>query len=188
MNESDTHRRNPPRTTSTKHRVFVSFLVLIVLGAGVSAIAWAVDGAKNRGHGPWGADGGPMMGRFIVRALDWQVDLNDEQKTAIEQITTDAEAEGRALRGELGTLRKDVAEMIQANGFIEDQVRMMVEAKSPQMVDLMMLRIRTMAEIHALLTPEQQAEVKAFMADRRGSGPRRHRHRHRHGLDSPTDP
>ncbi len=122
-----------------------------------------------------------MMSQFIVKALDWQVDLNDAQELAIKQIVTGAEEESRLLRTEMGNLRKEITDMIEANGFIEGQVRAMVESRSTQMVDLMMLRIRTMAEIHAQLTPEQQTQVKAFMDKRRGS------HSRRHGPGSPTD-
>jgi Spy/CpxP family protein refolding chaperone len=45
----------------------------------------------------------------------------------------------------------------------------------------MMLRIGTMAEIYAQLTPEQQAEVQEFMEN---GGPRRWRHRGGFGWDS----
>lgn len=189
MNESRTHqqhRRNPPRAASTRHKAVVSILLTLLFGAGISAIAWAFDDGPHRGpgrhgYGPWGAEGGPMMSRFIVRALDWQVDLDDTQKAAIEQIVDEAAEEGRVLRQEMGSLRKEIADTIEANGYVEEQVRAMVETHSTQMVDLMMLRIRTMAQIHAQLTPEQQAKVKEFRDKRRGS------RSHRHGPASPAD-
>jgi len=180
MDHIDTHRKNPPRTTSKRHKTVVSLFVVVALGLTISTIAWAVGGpgADHRGHGPRGDGDGPMMGRFMVRALDYAVDLDDAQRTAIEQIVVAAAEDGRALRTELGDARKEIADWIHTNGYAEDQVRAMVEARSTQMVDLMMLRIRTMAAIHDQLTPEQQATFKTFME----KGPRGKRHgRHRRG-------
>ncbi len=180
MDHIDTHRKHPPRTASKRHKTVVSLLAVVALGLTISTIAWAVGGPGNdhRRHGPWGDGDGPMMGRFIVRGLDHAVDLDDAQRTAIEQIVAASAEDGRALRTELGDLRKEIAEWIDTNGYAEDQVRAMVEAHSTQMVDMMMLRIRTMAAIHDQLTPEQQATFKTFME----KGPRGKRHEgHRRG-------
>jgi len=189
MNEINTHRKNLPRTTSRRHKVVVSVLITVALGIAISALAWAQDSGKHRRHGPWGAAGGPDMSRFMVRMLDRKVGLDDAQTAAIEQIIAASGAEGRALRAELAGMRKEIAATIQANGFAEDQVRIAVESHSTQMIDLMMLRIRTMAEIYAQLTPEQQASIKDFM-DKfggPGSGPGPRSHRHRHGSDPSTN-
>lgn len=176
MDQDTAHRKHPPRTTSIRHKTVVSLMVVVMLGVTISTIAWAVGGPDHRGHrqAPWSnADGdGPMPGRFIVRALDHAVDLDDTQRTAIEQIVAASAEDGQALRAELGELRTEIADWIRINGYAEDQVRAMVEARSTQMVDLMMLRIRTMAAIHDQLTPEQQATVEDFME----RGPRGMRH------------
>jgi len=179
MNEINTQRKNPPRTASKRHKVVVSVLAAITLGIVASAIVWAQDGGKYRNHGPWGAAGGPDTSRFIVRMLDRKVDLDDAQTAAIEQIIAASKAEGSELRAELGSMRKEITDTIQANGYVEDQVRITVESHSTQMVDLMMLRIRMMADIYAQLTPEQQVRVKDFMNNfgGRGSGPGPRSHR-----------
>jgi len=159
MNEINTQRKNPPRTASKRHKVVVSVLAAITLGIVASAI--------------------PDTSRFIVRMLDRKVDLDDAQTAAIEQIIAASKAEGSELRAELGSMRKEITDTIQANGYVEDQVRITVESHSTQMVDLMMLRIRMMADIYAQLTPEQQVRVKDFMNNfgSRGSGPGPRSHR-----------
>lgn len=178
MDHIDTHRKNPPRTASKRHKVIGSLLAVVALGLTVSTIAWAVGGPGNghRGHGPRAGGDGPMAGRFIVRALDHAVDLTDTQRATIEQIVAESAEDGQALRAELGELRTEITDWIHTNGYAEAQVRAMVEARSTQMVDLMMLRIRTMAAIHDQLTPEQQAKAQAFME----KGPRGMRHGGKH--------
>ncbi len=186
MNSTKAQRKNPPRTASRRHKVIVSVIAIITLGIVASAIVWAQDDGKYRRHGPWGAAGGPDMGRFMVRMLDRKVDLDDAQMAAIEQIITSSREEGSALRDELANMRKEITDTIQANGFAEDQVRITLESHSTQMVDLMMLRIKTMAEIHDQLTPEQQSKVKDFMNRFGGSGPGPRSHRHQRGSNPPA--
>jgi Spy/CpxP family protein refolding chaperone len=75
-------------------------------------------------------------------------------------------------------LKTEVMDLVRTNGFDEPQIRILLETKSPQIIDLMLLRIKAMAEIYAVLTPEQQAEAEAFLEDGRGR-------KHRHSFQSP---
>jgi protein CpxP len=106
--------------------------------------------------------------------LSWHLDLTDAQEDQVEAIFDASRAEGKALKLELGGLRREITDSVRANGYQEDQVRARIESEAPKMVDLMMLRIRTMARVYEILTPEQRARIEAFI----DAGPDRGRGRH----------
>ena len=149
-------------------------LILILIAISLLGASIALAG-KHRPEGARMMGGDPMAG--IARHLD----LSEEQQTVIRKSFEGSREQGQILREQINALRKQVIESIRANGYQEDQVRLMVENNIPLMVDAMMLRIGTMAEIYAQLTPEQQAEADKFMEE---GGPRRWRHRGGSGWDS----
>ena len=118
-------------------------------------------------------EGGPMMGggrmgRFMIKALDRHLDLSDEQLAAIEVIVAESRDAGQAMRTELQPLFEQIRASVEQDGFDEDEVRILLENQSPRMIDMMMLRIRALAEIRAQLTPEQQAAAQELFESRRG--------------------
>ena len=161
----------------SKTKLTLSATALGVLAA--TAVAWGVNegepsASSDHRHGIWGPrlgyrHGGDPMGR-ITRHLD----LSEEQQTKIRGILDTARAEGQTLRAELADMREQLQTTIRENGYYEDQVRMTVESKSTVFVDLTMLGIRTMSQIYAELTPEQQAQADE-MLERRGGRFGRHR-------------
>lgn len=112
-------------------------------------------------------DGG-RMGRFMIHALDRHVDLTDEQYAAIESILESSRTEGEALRTRMEPLHEQIRAQIHQDGFDEGQVRILLENQSPLMIDAMLLRIRTLAEIRDQLTPEQQQLAEEMFEHRRG--------------------
>lgn len=172
-----THRHADRSERSTTRKVIVTGLIAAAATLAFVALAWAVDGDSGRDgyyRGPEaGMHGGPMMGagrggRFMLRALDRHLDLTDEQRTSIEQIIDASRAEGEALRVEMHALFEQVRNQVQQEGFDEDRVRIIIENQAPRMVDMMVLRIRTMAEIREQLAPEQQATMQELFESRRG--------------------
>ena len=176
MNEKHTGTRK----RSKSHKVIVTIGVAAAATLAFCALTWAVDDeGEHRGYGRHDGMrseammGGPMMGagkmnRFMLKALDRHLDLSDEQHAAIEQIIDDSRTEGRALRAEFQPLFEQIRANVEQDGFDEDEIRILLENQSPRMIDMMMLRIRTMAEIRAQLTPEQQAAAKDLFESRRG--------------------
>jgi Spy/CpxP family protein refolding chaperone len=163
MNKRDHSKMN----RSKAHKIIVTIIVTLVASVTLWAIAHAVnDDGQRRGH-----RGGPAA------MLSWHLDLSDDQEDRVEAIFNSAHTEGEAIRSELGSLRREVVESIRANGYQEDQVRIRIESETPKMVDLMLSRIRTMAEVYEVLTPEQQARVDEFIDEGPGFGRGR-----RHGL------
>lgn len=176
MNEQHTGTRK----RSKSHKLIVTISVAAAVTLAFCALTWAVDDdgehrayGRHGGMGAMAMDGGPMMGggrmgHFMIRALDRHLDLSDEQRAAIEQIVDDSRAEGRALRTQIQPLFEQIRASIEQDGFDEDGVRILLENQSPQMIDMMLLRIRTLADIRAQLTPEQQAAAKELFESRRG--------------------
>ena len=140
-------------------------LILIAISLLGATIALA---AKHRPEGQRMTSGDPMG------AMARHLDFSEEQQAVIRESLEDSREQGQLLREQMDQLRKQITENIRANGYQEDQVRLMVENNIPLMVDAMMLRIETMAEIYEQLTPEQRTEADKFMEN---GGPRRWRHR-----------
>ena len=157
-----THRKYSPRSAPKTHKMAITLLIALIAGTGLWAVASAVDDDGAKGYG--GRHGGP------AHMLSRHLDLTDEQETRVGEIIESARSEGKILRAELGGLRQEVAASIRENGYAEDQIRMLIESRAPQMIDLMMLRIRTMAEIYELLTPEQKARADDFLEHGPGFG------------------
>ena len=142
-------------------------LILVLIAISLLGTTVALAG-KHRPGGARMMHGGPM------EAMARHFDLSEEQQAAIRQSFEDSREQGQALREQINALREQITDSIQTNGYDADQVRLMVENNIPLMVDAMMLRIGTMAEIYEQLTPEQQAEADEFLEK---GGPRRWRHR-----------
>jgi Spy/CpxP family protein refolding chaperone len=142
-------------------------LILILIAIALLGTTVALAG-KHRPGGTGMKGGAPM------EAMARHFDLSEEQRAAMRNSFEGSREQGRALREKTDELRKQITESIRTNGYREDQVRLMVENNIPLMVDLMMLRIGTMAEIYERLTPEQRVEADKFIEN---GGPRRWRHR-----------
>jgi len=142
-------------------------LILILIAISLLVTTVALAGKDHSGDAR-------MMGGDPMEAMTRRLDLSEEQQAAIRKSFDNSREQGQALREQIDELRRQVAESIRANGYQEDQVRLMVENNISLMVDVMMLRIGTMARIYEQLTPEQQAEADKFLEM---GGPRRWRHR-----------
>ncbi len=122
-----------------------------------------------RGWGS-GMHGGFMRRHGGLQHLVGALDLSEQQQAEVRQIIEQSRAAHAAQRAELDALRAQVRESVLAGGFDEAQVRMLVESKSPIMVDMLVDGVRTLAEIRAVLTPEQQAKLDTLVEGRRGRG------------------
>ena len=149
------------------NNLIVILIAITLLGATVAVAAKHRSGSGHR------------MGGSPMEAVARHFDLSDEQLTAIRESFEESREQGRMLREKTDELRDHITASIRTNGYDEEQVRLIVENNIPLLVDAMMLRIGTMAEIYAQLTPEQQAKADKFLEN---GGPRRWRHR-RHGAD-----
>ena len=152
---------------------WAAVLLAVIAGIGATAV-WA---GGHFGHGDW--DSAERIDFMVERMTD-RLDLSDEQQTKIEAILTASQADAKPYREELETLRTDMRELVEADEYYEDQVRVKLTTKAQAMVELGVIASRTMHDVRAELTPEQRAEADALMARFTDKGGRRGMWRHRH--------
>jgi len=86
-----------------------------------------------------------------------KLDLSAEQRSEIGQIMRESRSEGRA---EMRQLREEIRASIEAGGYNEDQVRILIESNAQLLVDNMVRAVRLQAAIDAVLTEEQRASLR----------------------------
>jgi protein CpxP len=109
------------------------------------------------GFGPLG-----FMGR--------ELNLTDDQRAQIKAIFMASRQDDAPWRQQLEELRTQVHDAVVANGYDEKQVRALVQAKSPAMVEMAVHGIATLAKVRAVLTPEQQQKLEQLQANRPQGG------------------
>ena len=156
-----------------RHRVGLGSAAVLLALAGATAQAQPAEGSSARGDGPrkaWAQRGtapGERQGGFMHH-----LDLSDEQRAQIAGIRERSRAEAGETRGQMQALREEIRASIEAGGYDEAQVRVLIDSRSQLLVDNMLHRIRTQAEVAAVLTPEQRAKMAELGGKRAGHGRR----------------
>ena len=162
------------QTTKTPHRrkgFRIAMLLTLIAGVGATAV-WA--GGHRFGHGNW--DSAERIDFMVERMTD-RLDLSEAQQSDIDAILTTSQTEAKPYREQLKTLRTDMRQLVTADEYYEDQVRVQLATKAAAMVELGVIATRTMHEVRAELTPEQRAEADELMTKFADRGARwRHRH------------
>jgi protein CpxP len=129
----------------------------------VFVVAFAVEaGHFGRHHGPES-----MAGRGI-RCLKTmlQLDLSDSQKSKMLSIITKYENESENLMMGLRGARRDFTRVFENEIFNEDEVRNALRRTAPIREELQVMRLRMLAELKTVLTPEQRELFKELRAKR----------------------
>jgi Spy/CpxP family protein refolding chaperone len=156
-------KKREPREASRLHRVTVSLIIILVAGLSIWGV---VSTAEERTSSPgYGSDhGGHRMHEGgPLKAMARHLDLSDEQQAQVQTIVASTMAESKALQTKMGDMREQIIAGIRDNGYQEDEVRLIAESNMPLLVDMAVLRIRAMAEVYEILTPEQKAEADKLM-------------------------
>ena len=120
-----------------------------------SLSAEAVDGPFGRG-GRTPLTGSGIMGLKTFIALD----LSGAQKTELLAIIEAFEAYRDTVRGSLREARENLSMALQAEIFNEYQVRGEFHRAASIREDLFIQRVKMMAELKSILTPEQRERLK----------------------------
>ncbi|MBW4056815.1 MAG: Spy/CpxP family protein refolding chaperone [Proteobacteria bacterium] len=86
--------------------------------------------------------------------------LTDAQRAQIKAIVTAGRQNNASLRHTLVADRKKINEMSNADSFDEPAVRSLIASDETVRTELMVSRLKVRNQIHAVLTPEQQAKAK----------------------------
>ena len=136
--------------------------VVAVVGALLLTLAIAVSGQGPQGRGgppPGGGfPGGP--GREGLGPITRDLNLSDEQKAQIQNITENFRENTKALQDQLRTLRESEPDPL-TSGFDEAAVRAAADARAKVDVELSVARAKMLSQIGAVLTSEQKAQIEA---------------------------
>jgi protein CpxP len=148
----------------TRFRAFTLTAALAGLLAGGVALAQG-PGPGRRGPGGPGGFGGPGgrgPGGLPLQALNLTESQQDQVKQLMQQYRTQNQTAGGPLRTAIEAQRKAMETIPVDEALIASTTRALVEAQTEMAIQ----QARLQGEIFALLTPEQQAQVRKLQAER----------------------
>ena len=131
---------------------------ILVSSLGLAGVAHACKGHSGGGHE--GSRGDRMM--HTLKKLD----LTDEQRQAVSEITDASRDQMKARRDEMSTIRKALKEQGRAATFDAGAVRQLADAKSKIMADITVERMQRLHQIRQQLTAEQLEKLDAMKEKR----------------------
>jgi protein CpxP len=154
----------------TKRVLLAAGLAAVLAGSGTMAAADAAQRAPGLPGAPGSPGPGPRRGGAAADMLGLQsIELTDAQKEQVRSIMESHKAESDEVRTTLRDAHRAFAEAANASPLDEAAVRARSSAIAAAMADEAILRVKVRSEVHAILTPEQQEQLKQL----RQSGPRR---------------
>ncbi len=150
---------------------------MVIAAALVAALAggYAVAGAQAARGGPGmrgapgpGLQGGPRGDLRGAPAGDLGlrgIELTDAQREQVRSIMESHREEFADVRSKLGAAHRAFAETARASAVDEAAIRTQSTAVANAMADEAILRARVRNQVHALLTAEQQQQLKDREAD-----------------------
>jgi protein CpxP len=148
----------------TRFRAFTLTAVLAGLLAGGVALAQG-PGPGRRGPGGPGGFGGPGgrgPGGLPLQALNLTESQQDQVRQLMQQYRTQNQNADGQLRTAIEAQRKAMETIPVDEALIASTTRALVEAQTEMAIQ----QARLQGEIFALLTPEQQAQVRKLQAER----------------------
>ena len=94
--------------------------------------------------------------------LGEELGLSDQQKTEITAILEAARPQMEELRDRLQEGREQWRENFDPASFDEEEARNFAESQAAIHAELMVLGMKTRAQVFAVLTPEQQEQMRSF--------------------------
>ena len=130
------------------NKALVGVLFLTIYFAGAVAVE---AGRFGRHHRPPGIMGPGFHGLQTMI----QLDLSDSQQSKILSITEKYENERESLKESLREARRDLARVLETEHPDEDAIRNALRRAAPIREELLVMRVKMMAELKTVLTPEQ---------------------------------
>ena len=148
----------------TRFRALTLTAVLAGLLAG--GVVFAQGPGRRGGPGGFGGPGGPVRpgepGGLPLQALNLTDTQQDQVKQLIQQYRTQNQNVGEQLRSAMEAQRKAVETLPVDEGQIRSTTQALIEAQTEMAIQQARLR----SEIFALLTSDQQAQVRKLQAER----------------------
>jgi Spy/CpxP family protein refolding chaperone len=132
---------------------FAAWTAIAVLGATTSLFAAETSPAGGHRHGRHGA--------FLTAYLNLTPAQQAQEKTIFEGARQSAQP----LRQQLRQTRESLHAAVQANNTA--QIQQLAQTEGSELGQLMAIRSTAMAQVHQILTPEQQQKLSALQQARR---------------------
>ena len=141
-------------------------LKAIVTGlAAVSMVLAVALAVQARPFGPGSRDGGPGAAIGGLKAV-LELKLSEDQQAQLMNIIGKYEEQREGLRSRMMEARKNVAAVLKAETFSEEDARKASREASEVRENLFVLRAKMMSEMKAVLTPEQLKQLQEGKAQR----------------------
>ncbi|UCG14328.1 MAG: Spy/CpxP family protein refolding chaperone [Deltaproteobacteria bacterium] len=135
------------------NKALVGVLFLTIVFAGAVAVRADHFGRHHRPHGmTW-------TGLHGLKTMI-QLNLSDAQKSKILSIIEKYENEREGLKRSLREARENCARELETEPFNEAEVRNALRQTAPIKEELLVMRLKMMAELNTVLTPEQNQLLK----------------------------
>ena len=145
-----------------RSRVLALAALALVLAGGSLAIGQGLGPGGPRGRGPGMGPGGPgALGLPLA-----ELNLTDAQRQQLRQLMEQFQAQNRTLVEQVRKGEEARRAAVEAMPVDEGRIRSVMQQVAEAETDLAIQRARLHSEIHALLTPEQQAQAQKIRADR----------------------
>ena len=135
------------------NKALVGVLFLTIFFAGTVAVE---AGRFGRHHRPAGIMGPGFHGLKTMI----QLKLSDSQQSKILSITEKYENERESLKESLREAKRDFARVLETEQPDEDAIRNALRRAAPIREELLVMRVKMMAELKTVLTPEQLQLLK----------------------------
>jgi Spy/CpxP family protein refolding chaperone len=130
------------------NKALVGILFLTFFFAGAVTLE---AGRFGRHHDPFGIMGPQFRGLKTII----QLDLSDSQKLKIMSIIEKYENERESLKESLREERHGLKKLLEAEQLNEDEIRSALRRAAPIREELLVMRVKMVAELKTVLTPEQ---------------------------------
>ncbi len=155
--------------SSTRRKVLVAGVGLVLAAAAVAAAAHAAHAAEAQrrgGRGAWmgGPRGGGPAGALLPPL--GRLDLSDEQRDRVRTVIADSREAARTAARETRSAREALAAAVTSGAVDEDRIRTLAAELGRLAGDAAVRRAQVYAAVREILTPEQQARADAIEAER----------------------
>jgi len=134
--------------------------VILAMGLALGLFGATASAQPRRGMdmgwGGAGAEGGPMMLHLLLRGAG----LTEAQQAQVRQILAAHRPQFRAIRGQIWTLQRQLADALYAPGVVKPEDLAPLTQQVARLRDqLTQEALQTALEVRAVLTPEQLTKV-----------------------------
>ncbi len=146
-------------------------IVALIAASTLSMAAATYAGGYGHGHqGKHGSHHSGMRGLMFERALD----LTAEQKTAVDEIYSNAKQQRKASSSERREARQQMMDLNPGDADYQSKVAMLAKQQAAQVEQRILAHADVQAQVYEILTPEQRVELEELKQEVKARSGKRH--------------